>query len=123
MGKLLFRIARLKIMGTFVGFIVACLPFLLPIKKIAQTKNAIAFKHPAPSYPDHILIIPRKIVQTVFVFTTADFLEVIEMAVKIRHDDNRNFYSSHSVYKRCGTVDISHINKVYAFSWLRSVTD
>ena len=91
MGKLLFRIARLKIMGTLVGFVIAYFPFLLPVKKVAQTKKAIAFKHPAPSYPDHILIIPRKIARTVFNLSSTDFLAVIDMAVKIRHGDDRDF--------------------------------
>ena len=91
MGKLLFRIARLKIMGTLVGFVLAYLPFLLPVKKIAQTKNAIAFKHPAASYPEHILIIPRKIAHTAFNLSSADFLAVIDMAQKIWHGDDRDF--------------------------------
>ena len=91
MGKLLFRIARLKIMGTFVGFVFAYLPFLVPVRKITQNKYAVAFKHPAASYPDHVLIIPRKIAYTVFSLSHQDFLEVIQVAVKIRHGDNRDF--------------------------------
>ena len=78
-------------MGTLVGFVLAYLPFLLPVKKVAPTKNAIAFKHPAASYPEHILIIPRKIAHTVFNLSSADFLAVIEMAKKIRLGDDRDF--------------------------------
>jgi diadenosine tetraphosphate (Ap4A) HIT family hydrolase len=91
MGKLLFRIARLKIMGTFVGFISAYFPFLVPAKKIIQNKKAVSFKHPSASYPNHILIIPRKIARNIFCLSNEDFLVIIEMAVKIRENDNRDF--------------------------------
>ena len=91
MGKLLFRIARLKIMGVFVGFILTYFPFLVPVKKIIQNKKAVSFKHPSASYPNHVLIIPRKIVRNIFCLTHKDFLEIIEMAVKIRENDNRDF--------------------------------
>ena len=91
MGKLLFRIARLKIMGTFVGFILTYFPFVVPVKKIIQNKKAVSFKHPSASYPNHILIIPRKIARNIFCLSDDDFLAVIEMAVKIREKDNRDF--------------------------------
>lgn len=84
MGKFLFHIARCKIMGSFVGLIFAYFPFLVPVKKIMQNKKAVAFKHPSPAYPNHILIIPRKIARNMFCLSEEDFLGVIEMAVKIR---------------------------------------
>ena len=88
MGKLLFYIARLKMLGTFVGLAFAYFPFLIPIKKISQNANAVAFFHPAPSYPNHVLIIPRRVAQTVFNLSVNDFKEVIKMAEKIRGDND-----------------------------------
>ena len=84
MGKLLFRIARLKMLGVFVGMAFAYVPFLIPIKKISQNANAVAFFHPAPSYTNHILIIPRKVAQTVFHLSPEEFIAVIKMAKEIR---------------------------------------
>ena len=91
MGKLLFRLARLKIMGTLVGFALAYFPFLVPVKKIKLNKYAISFTHPVTVYPDHVLIIPRRIVRTVFGLSSKDCINIIEMAVKIRHGDSRDF--------------------------------
>ena len=88
MGKILFRIARLKILGTLVGFVIAYFPFLIPIKKIMQNKKAVSFYHPAASYPNHILIIPRKIARNIFSLSEEDFFEIVEMAVKIHKPDN-----------------------------------
>jgi diadenosine tetraphosphate (Ap4A) HIT family hydrolase len=91
MGKLLFRVARLKIMGVLVGFALAYLPFLVPVKKIMQNKHAVAFWHPAAAYPDHALIIPRKVAPTAFDLTDADFAAVVEMATQMRKGDVRDF--------------------------------
>jgi diadenosine tetraphosphate (Ap4A) HIT family hydrolase len=91
MGKLLFRIARLKIMGTFIGFIFAYFPFLVPVKKIMQNKKAISFNHPSACYPNHVLIIPRKIARNVFRLSAEDFLHIIDIVIKIREGDNRDY--------------------------------
>ena len=91
MGAFLFRIARLNIMGTFVGFILAHFPFIVPVKKIKQNEKAISFRHPSPTYPNHILIIPRKIARTVFYLSDEDFSAITEMAIKIRENDSSDF--------------------------------
>jgi len=78
-------------MGIFVGFAFAYFPFLIPVKKILQNKKAVSFAHPAAVYPNHVLIIPRKIARTVFFLSDGDFEAIIEMATKIRHEDNRDF--------------------------------
>lgn len=91
MGKLLFRMARLKILGVLVGFVLAYLPFLVPVKKVMQNKRVMAFKHPAPSYSGHVLIIPRKVAQTVFHLTSDDFAEVMAAAETIRQGGSQDF--------------------------------
>ena len=91
LGRLFFRIARIRAMGTFVGFMFTCCPFLIPIKKIRQNKSAVSMKHPAASYPAHVLIIPRKIARTIFNLTPKDFMAIIEMTVEIRKEDDRDF--------------------------------
>ena len=78
-------------MGSFVGFAIAYFPFLIPIKKIMQNNKAVSFNHPAASYPDHILIIPRKIARNVFCLSAEDFYEILQMAIRIREKDNGDF--------------------------------
>ena len=91
MGKLFFSIARLKITGTFIGFIFTYCPFLVPVKKIMQNKKVVSFNHPSASYSNHVLIVPRKIARNIFCLSDKDFHEAIEMAIKIRKNDNRDF--------------------------------
>lgn len=34
--------------------------FALPIKRLKETSHLLAFYHPTPAYPVHILIVPKK---------------------------------------------------------------
>jgi histidine triad (HIT) family protein len=36
--------------------------FALPIHRLRQTEHLVAFHHPLPSYPVHILLVPRRAV-------------------------------------------------------------
>ena len=89
--KFLFRVSRIKMLGMFVGFVFTHFPFLIPIRKIEQTKKAVSMPHPVAVYPNHVLIVLRKLARTIFYLSADDFVEVIEMAIKIRHGDDRDF--------------------------------
>lgn len=34
--------------------------FAIPVNRLRETETLIAFRHPRPSYPLHILIVPKK---------------------------------------------------------------
>jgi len=38
--------------------------FAIPVKRLRETSNLIAFHHPSPSYKVHILLVPKRQVQT-----------------------------------------------------------
>jgi histidine triad (HIT) family protein len=44
----------------FIGWIFAHMSFALPVQRLKETKNLIAFYHPRPAYPVHILLVPKK---------------------------------------------------------------
>lgn len=33
--------------------------FAIPMKRLAETPHLLAFRHPSPAYPIHVLILPR----------------------------------------------------------------
>lgn len=37
------------------------MPWIIPVKRLAETDTLLAFPHPAPAYPVHILIVPKRI--------------------------------------------------------------
>lgn len=59
MKKLLLKIARTPCMGALIGWMIAHLSPILPLRMIADNRFTVAFRHPAPSYPDHLLIMPK----------------------------------------------------------------
>jgi len=38
--------------------------FAIPVKRLRETSNLIAFHHPSPSYKVHLIIVPKRQVQT-----------------------------------------------------------
>jgi histidine triad (HIT) family protein len=44
----------------FFGWIFEHMDFLLPLKRLHETETLLAFRHPQPSYPVHILLVPKK---------------------------------------------------------------
>jgi histidine triad (HIT) family protein len=38
--------------------------FAIPVKRLRETETLLAFQHPKPSYPYHVLIVPKQAVAT-----------------------------------------------------------
>ena len=60
MGRLLFRLARSSLAAFLVGWSFAYFSFALPVKRLKETDTLIAFHHPQPSHPLHILLVPKR---------------------------------------------------------------
>jgi len=68
----LFALARTPAAGFFVGWLFAHMSFALPLKRLRETESLVAFHHPQPAYPVHILIVPRRAVPDLMALQTAD---------------------------------------------------
>ncbi len=58
--SLTILIARSSIGRFFVGWIFARMSFIIPVNRLRETDRLLAFHHPRPSYPVHILLVPKK---------------------------------------------------------------
>ena len=58
----LLRLARLRPAGWLIGWIFAHMSFVIPGKRLRETDSLLAFPHPHPSYPVHILLVPKQAV-------------------------------------------------------------
>ena len=67
----------------------------IKVKKVKETDNLLAFHHTKPSYPLHIVIVPKKHLVNLTDLDNMNLIkEVFEMAVDIikkRKLDNSNF--------------------------------
>ncbi len=60
MGRLLFGLARSKLGRWLVGWAFTHMSFAIPVKRLHETDTLLAFHHPQPSYPLHILLVPKR---------------------------------------------------------------
>ncbi len=55
-----YRLARTRLGEFLLGLLFSSFSFAIPVSKLRDTETLIAFFHPKPSYPTHILIIPKR---------------------------------------------------------------
>jgi histidine triad (HIT) family protein len=69
---LILRLARTRPGRFLAGFIFAHMSQLLPVDRLAETGTLIAFRHPHPAYPFHVLIVPKSQVASLEALDPAD---------------------------------------------------
>ena len=47
-----------------VGWVFANISFLLPVRRLRETESLLAFHHPQPAYPFHVLLMPKRAIAT-----------------------------------------------------------
>jgi histidine triad (HIT) family protein len=55
-----------------IGWFFAHMSFALPFKRLRETDTLVAFYHPSPSYPVHILLVPKKAIASLDKFSPAE---------------------------------------------------
>src|SRR6266498_5740951 len=66
MRKLLWLFAPL------IGWTFAHMSFAIPVKRLRETNTLIAFYHPKPAYPFHVLLVPKKAIVSLKEFDQKD---------------------------------------------------
>ena len=54
------RLARTRPMGWIIRMGFAHMSVAIPVQRLRETATLLAFHHPSPSYPVHILIVPKR---------------------------------------------------------------
>ncbi len=58
---------------------------LLPVNKLYETEAVVAFYHPRPSYPLHILIVPKRAIRSLLDLSEADTPVLGDVVVVAQH--------------------------------------
>lgn len=53
--------------------------FIIPVKRLHETKTLMAFHHPQPSYPFHVLLLPKKAVASLKELDSADTAFLVDL--------------------------------------------
>jgi histidine triad (HIT) family protein len=71
MRRKLFDLLRLVANSRWGRFIIRILVvhmnFILPLERLIETRTLIAFHHPRPAYPLHIVLMPKEAIQNLMV--------------------------------------------------------
>jgi len=60
MNRLLLRLARSGLSRLFIRWVFTYMSFSIPVKRLCETETLLAFHHPQPSHPVHILLVPKR---------------------------------------------------------------
>ena len=66
------RLARTILVRKLVGWIFTHMSFALPVNPLRETDTLLAFHHPKPGYPFHVVIVPKKEVPTLMDLDPSD---------------------------------------------------
>jgi len=53
--------------------------FVIPVKRLRETKTLLAFYHPKPAYQFHVLLVPKKAVVSLQEFDSKDVLFLMDL--------------------------------------------
>jgi histidine triad (HIT) family protein len=79
LAGLAFRLARSKFGGRLTSLAFTKMDFLIPVKRLRDTPTLLAFHHPKPAYPLHILIVPKREIASLQDLSPADQGLLFEM--------------------------------------------
>lgn len=78
MRKLLWFLAPL------VGWVFEHMHFAIRVKHLRETETLMAFHHPKPSYPFHVLLVPKKSVTTLMEFDPKDTVFLADLYATVQ---------------------------------------
>jgi len=85
-ARLVFRFARVRMARRLAAWVFAHMSFVLPVQRLYESERLVAFYHPRPSYPVHILIVPKEGIASLQSAGAADgdlLAEVVRVAGKL----------------------------------------
>ena len=63
----------------------AHMSFAIPVKRLRETDTLMAFYHPKPSYPFHVLIVPKKAVASLMELDSSDAAFLADLYSTAQH--------------------------------------
>jgi histidine triad (HIT) family protein len=77
--RIVFPVARSWLGTRIVPWVFAHMSFALPISRLRETERLLAFYHPRPVYPVHVLIVPKKTIPSLMALSRNDADLLVEI--------------------------------------------
>jgi histidine triad (HIT) family protein len=94
---IILRVARSCVDGPVIGWIFEHMSFAIPVKRLHETPTLIAFFHPQPEYPVHVLLVPKRAISgladpsAIDVDLLTDLLRVVQSLVAELNLEQRGY--------------------------------
>ena len=98
MNRLLVKLARSRASRIIIGWVFTHMSFVIPVKRLRETETLLAFHHPQPSYPLHILLVPKRPYPTLL-DVPPDATDFLRDLVEVVQDLVREFGLESSGYR------------------------
>lgn len=72
-------------LSPLIGWVFAHMSFALPLKRLRETNTLIAFHHPRPAYPFHILLVPKKAIVSLKDLDAEDTILLTDLYSTVQH--------------------------------------
>jgi histidine triad (HIT) family protein len=82
--RLVLRLAHTRLGRWLTGWIFAHMSQFLPLDRLAETGTLVAFRHPQPAYPFHVLIVPKKQVDSLEMLDPADSVFLVDLYATVQ---------------------------------------
>ena len=83
--RLLFAVARSSFAAYFMGWVFTHMSFAIPVERLHETDTLLAFYHPKPVYPVHILIVPKRPLANMAAISAADTDFLVELFQTVQY--------------------------------------
>ena len=80
----LSRLLHSRPARALLGWVFAHMSGAIPVQRLRETPTLIAFYHPRPSYPVHILLVPKRAIADVAALTPADADFMLDLFAAVR---------------------------------------
>lgn len=84
MFETLSRLARTRPGRKLIGWIFTHMSFAIPAKRLRDTETLLAFYHPKPSYPFHVVLVPKQAVPSLMELDPTDSTFLSELFATVQ---------------------------------------
>ena len=87
-----------------IGWIFAHMSFAIPVKRLRETETLMAFHHPKPAYPFHVLLVPKKAVASLTELDPTDTVFLTDLYSTVQNLVNEFHLSAYRLIVNGGEV-------------------
>lgn len=110
---MIFNLTRSPLGRRLTGWFLAHMSFVIPVKRLRETKTLMAFYHPRPSYPVHILLVPKRPLASLTDLSAHDtdfMVELVSTAQSLIEEFNLNTEGYRLITNGGPYQDIPHLH-------------